>query len=296
LIHFTLRQIEYFAAAVQHGGTAKAARALNVSQPSISHAIGELEAQWNEKLFFRVHARGLELTSAGKRRYRQAQLLLQQAMQLGQGVEDRVEGDLSVGCFSTLGPMYLPGIIRTFQKQYPQVNINMVEGDTEEMLRMIERDTLDLALIYDMGLVRPVQLHHVGQQSPYVLLPNGHRLASKNTVSVKDLEGERFILISLPHSRDYFLSIFRFAGVAPDVVAESASIEMVRSLVANGHGISILITRPSRDYSYDGKRIVCKALSGTFPPQKIALASTMERKLSSADEAFLRIARAHFSH
>jgi hypothetical protein len=95
-----------------------------------------------------------------------------------------------------------------------------------------------------------------------VLLPNGHRLASKNTVSVKDIEGERFILISLPHSRDYFLSIFR----------------------------------PSRDYSYDGKRIVCKALSGTFPPQKIALASTMERKLSSADEAFLRIARAHFSH
>ncbi|MEN3293680.1 MAG: hypothetical protein V7642_2933 [Burkholderiales bacterium] len=296
MIHFTLRQIEYFAAAVQHGGTAKAARALHVSQPSISHAIGELEAQWNEKLFYRVHAQGLELTSAGKRRYRQAQLLLQQAMQLGQGVEDRVEGDLSVGCFSTLGPMYLPGIMRTFQKQYPQVNINMVEGDTEEMLRMIERDTLDLALIYDMGLVRPVQLHHVGQQSPYVLLPSGHRLASKDTVSVKDLEGERFILISLPHSRDYFLSIFRFAGVAPDVVAESASIEMVRSLVANGHGISILITRPSRDYSYDGKRIVCKALSGTFPPQKIALASTLERKLSSAGEAFLRIARAHFSH
>jgi DNA-binding transcriptional LysR family regulator len=296
LIHFSLRQIEYFAAAVQHGSTAKAARALNVSQPSISHAIGELEAQWKEKLFFRVHAQGLELTSAGKRRYGQAQILLHQAVQLGQGDEDLIEGDLSVGCFSTLGPMYLPGIIRTFQKQYPKVNISMVEGDIEEMLKMIERGTLDLALVYDMGLVRPLRLHHVGQQSPYVLLPRGHPLTRKDTVSVQDLEGERFILINLPHSRDYFLSIFRFADVAPNIVAESTSIEMVRSLVANGHGISILITRPSRDYSYDGKRIVCKALSGTFPPQKIALASSLERNLSSAGEAFFRITRAHFSH
>lgn len=295
MIHFTLRQIEYFAAAVQHGSTAKAARALNVSQPSISHGIGELEAQWNEKLFFRVHAQGLELTSAGKRRYRQAQILLQHALQLGHGVEDQVDGELSVGCFSTLGPMYLPGIMRTFQKQYPKVNVNMVEGDTEEMLRMIERDTLDLALIYDMELVRPVALHHVGQQAPYVLLPSGHRLASKSTVSVKDLDGERFVLISLPHSRDYFLSIFRFAGVSPDIVAESASLEMIRSLVANGHGVSILITRPSRDYSYDGKRLVCKPLSGNFPPQKIALASSRERKMSATGEAFLRITRGHFS-
>jgi DNA-binding transcriptional LysR family regulator len=294
-LRYTLRQIEYFAAAAQHGGTASAARALNVSQPSISHAIGELEALWEEKLFFRVHAQGLELTSAGKRRYRQAQLLLQQAAQLGQGYEDSIEGELSVGCFSTLGPMYMPGIMRAFQKQYPKVQIRLMEGDTEEMLKMIERDTLDLALVYDMGLARPLRLHHVGEQAPYVLLPAGHALASKDTLTVKDLDGERFILINLPHSRDYFLSIFGFAGVTPNIVAESASLEMVRSLVANGHGVSILITRPSRDFSYDGKRIVCKPLSGTFPPQKIALASSLQRSLSPAGEAFLRMTRGHFS-
>ncbi|GAC1317592.1 MAG: LysR family transcriptional regulator [Collimonas sp.] len=268
---------------------------MNVSQPSISHAIGELEELWNEKLFFRVHAQGLELTAAGKRRYRQAQNVLQHAQELGAGYEDRVEGELSVGCFSTLGPMYFPGIMQAFRKAHPQVKLHMDEGDTEDLLTKVERGTLDLALIYDMGLVRPVQLHYVGEQPPYVLLPMGHPLTHRDSLTVQDLRDASFILINLPHSREYFLSIFSFAGVSLRDVIETNSIEMVRSLVANGHGISILTTRPSRDYSYDGKRIVCKPLSGTFPPQKIAFAAPQERNLSAAAEAFLRVARTHFS-
>ncbi len=70
---------------------------------------------------------------------------------------------------------------------------------------------------------------------------------------------------------------------------------MVRSLVANGYGLSILTTRPVKDYSYDGKRIVCKPLSGPFPPQKIVFASSAEFKPSAAALAFLRIAQTQFA-
>ncbi len=65
MIHLTLRQLEYFAAAVEHGGAARAAQALGVSQPSVSKAVAELEAHWGERLFVRLHARGLEPTAAG---------------------------------------------------------------------------------------------------------------------------------------------------------------------------------------------------------------------------------------
>ena len=76
MIHFSLRQIEYFDAAARCGGAAAAAKALQVSQPSISKAIAELESLWGEQLFVRLHARGLELTAAGALRFKQAHALL----------------------------------------------------------------------------------------------------------------------------------------------------------------------------------------------------------------------------
>ena len=80
MIHFSLRQIEYFDAAARCGGAAAAAKALQVSQPSISKAIAELESLWGEQLFVRLHARGLELTAAGALRFRQAHALLRQGL------------------------------------------------------------------------------------------------------------------------------------------------------------------------------------------------------------------------
>lgn len=295
MIKVTLRQLEYFVAAARHGSTVKAAHALNVSQPSISHAIGELEALWKEKLFYRSHAQGMELSAAGKQRYKQAQNVLQEAQGLDAGTAGRINSELSVGCFSTLGPMYFPDIMRRFHSAHPQVQLTMHEGNTEELLSRIERGALDLALIYDMGLARAVQLHYMDEQAPYILLPAGHPLARRDTLTARDLSRDPFILINLPHSREYFLSIFNFAGVTPQIAMETSSIEMVRSLVANGYGLSILTTRPAKDYSYDGKRIVCKPLSGAFPPQKIVFASSAEFKPSTAALAFLRIAQTQFA-
>ncbi|OWW21648.1 LysR family transcriptional regulator [Noviherbaspirillum denitrificans] len=294
MIPFTLRQLEYFVAAARHGSTSRAAAALSVSQPSISTAIGELESLWKEALFYRKHAQGLELTSAGKRRYHQAQAVLQGAVALGAAQDGGISGELAVGCFSTLGPMYLPAIMRTFIELYPDVKLKIVEGDTEELVSQVERGMLDLAIIYDMGLLRELAITPLGQQSPYVLLPATHKLARQPSLRVSNLSGEPFILIDLPHSRDYFLSILHVGGATPRLVLKTHSIEMVRSLVANGHGVSILVTRPSRDYSYDGKRIVCKPLEGNLPPQKIVAAAAAEGRLSPAAEAFIRVARNHF--
>jgi DNA-binding transcriptional LysR family regulator len=76
---------------------------------------------------------------------------------------------------------------------------------------------------------------------------------------------------------------------------ESASLEMVRSLVAHGHGLSLLTTRPSRDVSYDGQRLVCKPLSAKVAPQRLVLAASASMPLSPAAEAFLLIAREHLA-
>lgn len=295
MIHFSLRQIEYFVAAAQCRSTVNAAKSLSVSQPSISNAIAELEALWDERLFVRIPGKGIELSSAGTRRYQQARQLLQSAAQLSAKEPDSVVGDLSVGCFATLGARHMPTMIERFNLRFPQVRVAIVEGDTEELIERVERGTLDLALIYDMNLARKVKLQAVGLQSPYVLLPEGHRLAAKASLCIQDLQTEPFILLDLPHSRDYFLSLFRSGSVEPNVIMELRSVEMVRSLVAHGHGVSILVTRPAGDLSYDGRPIECRPFDASIPPQRVVIASSQTQKPSRPADAFVVVMRELFN-
>ncbi len=272
MIHFSLRQLEYLVAAAHHGGAARAAQALHVSQPSISKAISELEHLWGERLFVRLHARGLEVTAAGAARVRQARAVLRQAEALLAPRAVALQGLLRVGCLSTLGPRYLPDILSRLRAAHPDIEVQFVEGDTESLTRQLERGALDVALLYDLGLARGVRLEPVADLQPYALLPWGHALTRQSRLRLADLAREPLILIGLQHSRDYFLSLFRAAGVSPRIAYESPSMEMVRTLVANGLGVSLLTTRPARDISYDGKRIACRDLHGSLQPQSVVLA------------------------
>ena len=296
MINISLRQLEYFAAAARHGGAARAAEALSVSQPSISKAIADLEALWGETLFVRRHARGLELTAAGHMRHREAHALLESARALEGPRTDEEAGLLRVGCLATLAPRHLPAMLVRMRERHPRVEIEVHEGDTEALLQMLERGALDTALLYDLGLARPVRLEPVTAFVPYALLPARHALAARASLSLAALAQEPFILIDLPHSREYFLSLFRQAGVAPRIAHATPSIEMGRSLVANGLGVSLLTTRPVRDWSYDGKRLACRRLRGPLAAQAVVLA-TPERLGAHNPRAalFARVARECFT-
>jgi DNA-binding transcriptional LysR family regulator len=296
VIHVSLRQLEYFAAAAQHGGAARAAAALHVSQPSISKAIAELEALWGERLFVRVHARGLELTAAGAARHRQARVVLREALRLEGPRAGGPEGTLRVGCLATFAPRYLPSVLARMQARFPAIEVEVEEGDTETLLQRLERGALDAAVLYDLGLARRVQLEPIADLWPYALLPWGHPLAARPSVSLAELAREPLVLINLPHSREYFLSLFRAAGVTPRVVREPSSLEMVRSMVANGLGVSVLTTRPARDESYDGKRIACRRLRSPPLPQSVVVACPREGAAQpELAEAFTATVHALFS-
>ena len=300
MMQMNLRQLEYFVAAAHHGGAARAAVALGVSQPSVSKAIADLEALWNELLFVRLHARGMELTAAGVARHRAAQGLLEQARTLAGPRSGELAGLLRVGCLSTLAPRWLPDILARMRADYPEIEVQLQEGDTETLTRMLGRGALDVALLYDLGLARAgVRLEPVTDLVPYALLPWGHRLAeggATRSLRIADLAREPLVLINLPHSREYFLSLFRNAGVVPTIAYESASLEMVRGLVANGLGVSLLTTRPVHDRSHDGKRVVCRLLRSPLAVQSVVLAYPDTEGFSSPLAApFVKVARTVFA-
>lgn len=272
---FTLKHLGYLVAAAEDGSVTGAARRLNVSQPSISAAIGQLEDRFGLTLFVRHHAQGLSPTPAGRRLVVEARSLLAHAEELrlgALGLGEALAGELQVGCFVTFAPLIMPGLLRTFGERYPEIRIRLHEEHLQGLVEGLRDGRFDCALTYDLGLGPDLEFQELGEVPLHALLPDGHRLAAETTVSLGDLAAEPLILLGLPQSREYFLSIFYSQRLEPLIAHESPSFEMVRGLVANGYGCSVMHSRPPSDLALDGRRLAYRPIRETVRPTRLGVA------------------------
>jgi|TARA_R110002072_G_scaffold2229_8_gene18295 DNA-binding transcriptional LysR family regulator len=293
----TTRHLLYFVATAEQGGTAAAARTLNVSQPTVSVTVRELEALLGGQLFIRNPPKGLAITAFGQRKLGQARRLLSgvRAFEVEGRAGAGPSGSVSLGYFTTLGPSHLPGLLRKAKSALPDIELELVEGDLETLYVMLERSQIELALTYDVGLTGAVSKHQVAALPPYALLPAGHPLAETQDVSLAGLAAYPFVLFDLPHSREFLLSTFWHQGHEPKVCYRSGSLEMVRGMVANGLGVSLLITRPHYDHAYDGKAVVCRPLAEKTAQQKLIVAHSSKATLTEPTAAVLRFLQQWFA-
>ena len=135
-MRYTLRHLEYFIAAGETGSITLAAERISISQPSISGRHRASRARMKVQLFLRHHAQGLSLTPAGRTLLAEAKALVHQAEGLYAVASDALEqvrGALALGCMTTLAPMLVPEILRSFADAYPAVQIRHSEGDPAQL-------------------------------------------------------------------------------------------------------------------------------------------------------------------
>ena len=152
-LRFTLRQLEYLVAVGEAGSITLAAARVNVSSPSISAAIAQLEREFGLQLFVRRHAHGLSLTQGGRQFVAEARAVLAAAGRLNELANDitgQVRGPLSVGCLLTFAQMVLPQLRRSFCTSHPDVTVQQYEHDQAGIFEGLRRATLDIALTYDL--------------------------------------------------------------------------------------------------------------------------------------------------
>jgi len=242
-ISYTLRQLQYFTAAAEHASVVRAAEALNVSPASVSAAITHLESVCRLQLFVRRHARGLVLTPTGRDMVIEASNLLHLAMDFQAQSRKRsesVQGRLEIGVLVSFAASLTPRVVRRFLDKYPEADIHWQVGDLDFLVNGLEAGRLELALMYDFDLPSTLRRVALLPLPPKVILPRTHKLAGGPTVALAKLIEEPYVLLDLPRTRDYFLSIFAELGLAPNVAHREGSVEMLRSLVSNGFGYSIL--------------------------------------------------------
>ncbi|WP_313606571.1 LysR family transcriptional regulator [Rhizobium sp.] len=286
-VPFNLRQVGYALAVADHGSTAAAARALNVSQPSVSQAVTQLEAHFGQPLFRRTSGHGLQVTPFGRLKIPEFRRLLSQAEQVFSArAADLMCHKLTLGVFSTVGPRYVPGLVRLFTERFPGSHVELVEDDLRGLVDGLTSGRIDLAIMYDVGLPTGLHVTNLKEVRPYALVHEEHHLANEKTVFVRDLLGDPLILISLPFSRDFFLSIAQSQGLPVTIALETKSIEMVRSMVANKLGFSLLATDIAHEVTYDGQGVRRLEISDDIPPHKIVLAAAAVLPLTEASKAF----------
>jgi len=275
MVRFTLKQCAYFLAVVDHGGIAQAARALHISQPSVSQALDKLERLYGFRLLNRHHARGTELTAEGRSFSNLARSLMENAERVENNalsIAAQLAGIVRFGCFHTLAPFYLAQLIRAYGARYPQADIVPSELLQDQIVSDIESGKLDLALTYDMALDgQRLDWVVVARLNAFVLLSSDHPLASRPSISLAELADEPFVMFDGSSSRDYFNDILSSCRIAPPVAFNSRSMESVRCAVANGLGFSLSVMRPSHSYTYDGGRIVSVPIEEKLDPIDLVL-------------------------
>lgn len=289
-LRFTLRQLEYFVAVGEAGSIAKAAEMVNVSAPSISASIAQLEAEFGIQLFIRKHSHALSLTPGGRIFLKEAARLLNTADALHDvagDLSDKVRGPLAIGCLLTFAQIVVPSLRRKFEMAHPEVRIRQYERNQSQLFEMLQRGEIDLALTYDLELSQDVSFEPLILLPAYVMLPQGHRLTGKDSVTPEELADEPMVLLDLPFSREYFLSAFHQQGIRPNIAERTGDIAVMRSMVANGFGYGIANMRPLNTLSPDGKPLSFVPLVGDIRPLTMGVALPTTEHRTQTIQAFV---------
>ncbi|WP_421698087.1 LysR family transcriptional regulator [Ancylobacter sp.] len=297
-MNISLRALRYVVATADFGNLTEAARHLNVSQPSISAAIAQFEAEYGVQVFVRHHAKGVTTTIAGTRIINEARLLLNHARDFGQNARamaDEVRGEIAVGCFWTIATHFMPGLLSTFAGSHPGITVSLDEGDQQLILDAVISGRTEMALSYEFARPEEVMAEPLAELPPYAVLHPDHPLAQRERISLADLRDEPFILLDLPHSRDYFMGLFHAVGVEPQIAFRSRAYELTRGLVGHGRGYTIQNVLPRTQITHDGGRVASVPLTDRLPPVRLVSLRLRRQTPRPAVEVFARHLKSAFA-
>lgn len=298
MLYLTLRHYEYVCAVAQHHSLSAAAEALHVSQPALSTALARIEEHLGQALFVRRRGAPLSLTSQGRDFAVAAQKLVEQATHLEapDGASPAPQS-LVFGCFSDLAPFVLAPALRRLRQMFPDLTVTTRTLDFAPLTQSLLQGEIDLAVTYDLGLDAGFSRQEIAQRAPQALLPPTHPLAQRPSLTLADLAHEPLILSQEGLSVQHMLTLFKATGLTPRIAHRAASLEVLRSLAANGEGVGISYSAPPSRQSYDGKALVRIPISDSCALEPVIVAChgtpKSDSPLARALQALSDIARDH---
>ena len=252
----TLTELRYIVAVARERHFGRAAEACNVSQPTLSVSIKNLEEELDLKIFERG-ASEVSVTPLGDEIVRQAQSVLEQVGALkaiAKRGKDPVSGPLRLGVIYTIGPYLLPDLVRQAIERVPQMPLLLQEHFTAKLLDMLRTGELDCAIMAEPFPDTGLAIAPLYDEPFMAAVPKRHPLARRKSLTTDELKSETMLLLGTGHCfRDHVLEVCPeyacFAGpVEPARTGfegirqsfEGSSLETIKYMVASGMGVTVV--------------------------------------------------------
>lgn len=273
MLHVSLRQLEYVVAVGKAGSLSAAAEALNVSQPAISVAIAHVEGRVGEVLFLRRKGVAITPTPFGRIFLKEAEALLADAERLERpnGLSTRQKSQVVLAIIDELAPRWLAPILARVGRAFPQTEVRALTLSFEPLTEALLSGQADVGLTYDLGLDASFRRDPLVSAMPRIWIRPEDPLSRRDAVSLAEIGDRPLIISAQTLSIQHMLGLFRTIGVTPLVRHRAASIELLRSLAANGEGTGLSYTNPAGTVSSDGLPIASVPISDTFAAEPIVL-------------------------
>ena len=260
----------------------KAAEAMFLTQPTVTARIQGLERELGEPLFERM-GRGIRLTDAGATFLPNAKRALQ-AVEEGRdaisSLRNVERGSLSIGTAPTIGTYVLPAILEQYSKRYPDVEISIRTGRSEEVTRMVLADEVQIG--FERHLTHPeIETIPLYEDDLSLMARASHPLARAQSVTVSDVARESVIFFDAGSSYHAISqTIFRETGVTPRHTLDVDSLEMAKHLVMRGLGLAFL-PRVAVEHELTERAVVPIAIEDAEPLRRRIAVIYRQRRLQS---------------
>jgi LysR family hydrogen peroxide-inducible transcriptional activator len=236
-----IHQLRYFCAVAHHGTFTRASEAEHVAQPSLSQQILKLEAELGARLFDRL-PRSAKLTVFGRAFLPKAERILRELSEAKSELREMTgneKGEVVVGIIPTIASYLIPKLLNGFAALHPLISINIVEDTTPVLLQRLHEGTIDIAIAAVPIPGSELVNEELFEEKFYAVLPAKHRRASRTSISLAELDSDRFLLLKEGHCfRDSLIAACDKAKMSPNVVFESGQFASILAMVAAGMGVS----------------------------------------------------------
>ncbi len=242
---FAFQHLRYAVAAADHGSFRRAADALMVRQSTLSRCIRQLEESIGVIVFERTSG-GVRVTRAGEDFLRAARSILEQMDALAAVAHSAGRGEagrLTIGFHTSLSAGNLRATLLDYAQQFPQVDIGLIEGSRTRLDAALRNGALDIAIVTGETSLVGARATPLWSERIVAALPEGHRLATRETIAWSDLRGET-VLLNRHDPGDEFqdLVVAKLASPQnrPEIVWQNVSRGTLKTLVGAGFGISVM--------------------------------------------------------
>jgi LysR family hydrogen peroxide-inducible transcriptional activator len=152
-----------------------------------------------------------------------------------------IRGSVAVGVIPTIAPYLMPRYTTTFAKKYPEAKLRIVEETTPVLIEGLRNLSIDLAILALPLRHKDLELFPLRTEPLFAVLPRDHPRAAAESLALKDLRGESFVMLRDGHCfRDLSIAACTNARVTPRIAFESGQFSSLFGMVAAGVGISLV--------------------------------------------------------